>query len=356
MPGAPRRSGFIPTSFLIEPSTATIKIEQVRDMAREVLAFPRGPVARFVIDEAHVMTEQASNALLKSLEEPPATSHVFLVTASPQALLPTIRSRCQTLRLGPLPPALLESYLRDRAGLSAEEASLRAALSGGSIGSALAFDSEAYRSSREDLLLFLERAGTAGAVERMEAAQRLADLDDPALALTTLRSLLRDTALLRSGAGARTLITPTWSRAWRPARGSLGGRAPMGGARARPRMPCASTPTDLSMTSFWIARRLTLSDAGIAPRGPRLERAKLPSPVGKPDDSLRPTKAPARRSSDIAPRVVALMNRKLSVPISRRQGAAPLRAKPYRAASPPARADPRRISSRSGDNKTLRVL
>src|SRR5688572_21351722 len=178
--------GIHPDVLLIEPETATIKIEQVRDMAREVLALPfEGRSRAFVLDEAHVMTEQASNALLKSLEEPPATSHVFLVTASPQALLPTIRSRCQTLRLGPLPPTLLESYLRERADLSAEEASLRAALSGGSIGAALAFDSEAYRSSRNDLLQFLERAATAGAVERMEAAQRLADLDDPALALTT---------------------------------------------------------------------------------------------------------------------------------------------------------------------------
>jgi len=219
--------GLHPDVLLIEPETAAIKIEQVRDMAREVLALPfEGRSRAFVLDEAHVMTEQASNALLKSLEEPPATSHVFLVTASPQALLPTIRSRCQTLRLGPLPPALLESYLRDRAGLSAEESRLRAALSGGSIGSALALDSDAYRSSRNDLLLFLERAGTAGAVERMEAAQRFADLDNPALALTTLRSLLRDAALLRSGAGAGSLLNADVEpRLAALARGPLGARA-----------------------------------------------------------------------------------------------------------------------------------
>jgi len=128
------------------------------------------------------------------------------VTASPQALLPTIRSRCQTLRLGPLPPALLESYLKERAGLSEDEARLRAVVSGGSIGSALALDSDAYRSARNDLLALLERLGALGALERMEAAQRLADADDPALALTTLRSLLRDAALLRSGAGPGALL------------------------------------------------------------------------------------------------------------------------------------------------------
>lgn len=199
--------GLHPDVALIEPETATIKIEQVRDMAREVLARPFEARARaFVMDEAHAMTEQASNALLKSLEEPPRTSHVFLVTASPQALLPTIRSRCQTLRFGPLPPAVVESYLAGRGGVSPEEARLRSALSGGSIGAALALDSEAYRSTRNNLLQVLEKAEALGAIERMEVAQRLADLEDPALALTTLRSLLRDVLLLRSGARTASLL------------------------------------------------------------------------------------------------------------------------------------------------------
>jgi DNA polymerase III subunit delta' len=219
--------GLHPDVILVEPETATIKIEQVRDMAREVLALPFEARARaFVMDDAHVMTEQASNALLKSLEEPPATSHVFLVTASPQALLPTIRSRCQTLRLGPLPAALLESYLTDRAGLTADEARLRAAVAGGSIGVAMALDSDAYRAARAELLAVLERAGSSSAVDRMEAAQRLADLDDPALALTTLRSLLRDALVLRSGAGPGSLLNADVEpRLAALARGPLGERA-----------------------------------------------------------------------------------------------------------------------------------
>ena len=219
--------GLHPDVIVVEPETATIKIEQVRDMAREVLALPfEGRARGFVMDDAHVMTEQASNALLKSLEEPPATSHVFLVTASPQALLPTIRSRCQTLRLGPLPAAQLESYLRDRAGLTEEEARLRAAVAGGSIGAALALDSDAYRASRSDLLAALERAGASSALDRMEAAQRLSELDDPALALTTLRSLLRDALVLRSGAGSGSLLNADVEpRLAALARGPLGARA-----------------------------------------------------------------------------------------------------------------------------------
>src|SRR4029079_9702884 len=94
-----------PDLSLVIPETATgflaretIKIEHIRDAVREVLGLPFEARARIVIiDDAHAMTERAMNALLKSLEEPPATSHLVLVTASPRALLPTIRSRCQTL-------------------------------------------------------------------------------------------------------------------------------------------------------------------------------------------------------------------------------------------------------------------
>lgn len=199
--------GLHPDAMMVQPEGAAIRIEQVRDAVREIGSRPfEGRARAFVIDDAHLMTEQAGNSLLKSLEEPPASSHVFLVTASPQALLPTIRSRCQLLRMGPLPLALLETHLRERAGLSAEEARLRATLSGGSLGAALAFEPEAYRGLRDQLLALLEGLGRLGAFERLEAAERLADLEDPALALTALRSLLRDVAALRAGARPESLL------------------------------------------------------------------------------------------------------------------------------------------------------
>jgi DNA polymerase III subunit delta' len=196
-----------PDLVLVEPWPTGIKIEQIRDLVREVAGRPFEARARaFVIDDAHEMTEQASNALLKCLEEPPATSHVLLVSAAPQALLPTIRSRCQLLRLGPLTASLLEAYLRDRAGLPADEARLRAALSGGSLGTALTFASDDYRALRADLLTILEGIDRAGAVARMSAAEKLADVDDLPLALAALRSLLRDAAALRLGLPPERLL------------------------------------------------------------------------------------------------------------------------------------------------------
>jgi len=217
--------GLHPDMVFVEPDGASIKIEQVRDAVREIAGRPfEGRARAFVFDEAHLLTEQAQNALLKSLEEPPASSHVFLVTASPQALLPTIRSRCQTLRFSPLPQSLVETHLREVSGLPAEEARLRAALSGGSLGAALAFESEAWRALREDLLGLLEKLGRAGTLGRMDAAERLTDMDDPVLALTALRSLLRDIAALHAGA-ATVLNADVTGRLEALARGPLGERA-----------------------------------------------------------------------------------------------------------------------------------
>jgi DNA polymerase-3 subunit delta' len=190
--------GIHPDVIVLEPKGATIKIDEVRDLVREIGALPfEARVRAFVVDEADLLTDQAANALLKSLEEPARTSHVMLVSSSPQALLPTIRSRCQLLRFGPLPTPLLERHLRDHAGLDETEARLRAVLCEGSLGDALAFETEGYRATRDEVLRILESGGKMGGLDRLEAAERLADLDSPQLALTALRSLLRDLAVAR---------------------------------------------------------------------------------------------------------------------------------------------------------------
>jgi DNA polymerase-3 subunit delta' len=161
---------------------------------------------------------------LKSLEEPAARSHVILVTSAPQALLPTVRSRCQLVRFGPLPSALVERHLRSVAGLDAEEAALRAAAAAGSLGAALALESASYREVRDRLVVLLESAASCGPLQRMEMAQELADQEDVDAALGVLRGLLRDVAALR--AGAARLVNPDLAeRLASVARGRIGAQA-----------------------------------------------------------------------------------------------------------------------------------
>ncbi|MDB5734894.1 MAG: hypothetical protein JWN16_1531 [Alphaproteobacteria bacterium] len=91
-----------------------------------------------IVDTADDMNDNAANALLKMLEEPPGNAMLLLLSNTPGRLLPTIRSRCQRLDLRPLPDAVLEKLLAHHLpDMSASERAALARLSGGSIGAAL---------------------------------------------------------------------------------------------------------------------------------------------------------------------------------------------------------------------------
>lgn len=91
-----------------------------------------------IVDSADEMNDNAANAMLKLLEEPPTRAMLLLVSHVPGRLLPTIRSRCQRLDLKPLAPALVERAIQDMLpGTKPAERRTLAELSGGSIGLAL---------------------------------------------------------------------------------------------------------------------------------------------------------------------------------------------------------------------------
>ncbi len=193
-------AGQHPDLQLVSPVGARITVDQIRKLVAEVTSRPfEGPARLFVIDDAHAMTPEASNAMLKALEEPPSSSHLILVTSAAQALLPTIRSRCQAMRFSALPTRTIAEQLVMEGHVAAEDAGLRARMSGGSLGAALSFESDAFRDLRGEILRLLESAGHLDVPARMEAAERMADADDPTLVLTVLRSLLRDVVALREG-------------------------------------------------------------------------------------------------------------------------------------------------------------
>ena len=130
-----------------------IKIEEMRQMSQEVQYLPfEGRTRLFVIDNAERLTLEAQNAILKTLEEPPATSHLFLVTAYPDRLLSTIRSRCQHFAFKPIGRDEIEAYLRQNTELDCPD--LRASFSAGSLGRALEIDLKSLIRDR-DLLLEL---------------------------------------------------------------------------------------------------------------------------------------------------------------------------------------------------------
>lgn len=114
-----------------------LKIDTVRAWQRDIMLKPyEGRCRVFILHDAERLNEEASNAMLKTLEEPPPFARLILV-ANTTNLLATIVSRCQVIRLRPLPRAQVERALIDHAGLEPERAALLAAWSNGRIGWAL---------------------------------------------------------------------------------------------------------------------------------------------------------------------------------------------------------------------------
>lgn len=117
-------SGNHPDLHWIKPDGASIKKEQIQDLQREFTYSGLESNRKvYVIEEAALMTTNAQNRLLKFLEEPSQETTAILMTENPQALLDTIRSRCQSLALRPLVASDLEAALVE-SGISINRARL----------------------------------------------------------------------------------------------------------------------------------------------------------------------------------------------------------------------------------------
>ncbi len=196
---------------LIVPYNKNILVDAIRDLETEANFRPYQATARFfIVDDADKMNDSASNALLKTLEEPPAASHIFLITSRPDALLPTIRSRCQILRFAPVATREIESYLLKNKHLAPADAALSARLANGKLGSAMQTDLEKFRANRTAMLSVLEnilikenRAELLRVAEEMNDAK---NKDEFETRLDILQNLIHDVWTLRHNAGEELLI------------------------------------------------------------------------------------------------------------------------------------------------------
>ena len=197
-------------SFKKETKSQFIKIDQVRDMAQQAQFRPyEGRRRVFIIDDAEWLRHEAANSLLKTLEEPPDTSLIILITSKPFSLLDTIRSRCLMLSFAPLTAAEIEQHLRTTQ-TSPEEAHLRALLAAGSIGRAIELDLASYRAMRNLLLELVETlVFSRDSIKLLSAAEYLGrKLDREAFEkhLDALMVLLGDLFHLKLGDPEGSLI------------------------------------------------------------------------------------------------------------------------------------------------------
>ncbi|CAG0952204.1 DNA polymerase III subunit delta' [Anaerolineales bacterium] len=175
----------------------TLRVDQVREVQRALSLKPyqaKYRVALFLrFQEAN---DNAANALLKTLEEAPAHAILLLTADTPEQLLPTIVSRCEILRLRPLPVGAIESDLIGR-GLDEERARLLAHISGGRPGYARRLmDDATVLEKREERLNDLQTLLPAPRVEKFSYADKLSrDKDSMRQAILIWLSYWRDVLL-----------------------------------------------------------------------------------------------------------------------------------------------------------------
>ncbi|HEX9778279.1 MAG TPA: DNA polymerase III subunit delta' [Geopsychrobacteraceae bacterium] len=197
-----------PDLHLLDAEGATIKIDQIRRIQKELSLRPLEAEYKIcLIDGAQWLNPAAGNALLKTLEEPQGKALLILLTGRPEALLDTIRSRCQRLPFRRLPQQRLAEILESRLELGTVEAQVLAALSEGSFKKALGSNRELYLERRRDLIRSLIALSSGSIFPLMELAQALADDKDqlPEI-LEIFQAFFRDLLLMLHGRPESDLV------------------------------------------------------------------------------------------------------------------------------------------------------
>ena len=130
--------GTHPDVTRVEPQNGKIKIDQIRQLQRQVSLSPyEGRTRVCLITDLHLATTEAANALLKTLEEPPPRVVLVLTATDIGLLLPTVVSRCQVLSLRPVATEVIINRLSVQEKCSPEQATMTARWATGRIGWAL---------------------------------------------------------------------------------------------------------------------------------------------------------------------------------------------------------------------------
>lgn len=197
-----------PDLQLIEPDGTSIKIEQIRELQKQLSYSPlEAPRKVCVIDGADRLNPAAGNALLKTLEEPSRKTLLLLLTPRPDAVLSTVRSRCQRLPFSRLPREMVRDVLQQQLDRNPLEAHVLAALSDGSFKKALGRNRDLYLDRRKSLLKSLTALSPGSIGPLLALSADLAEDKDvlPEL-LEIVQAFFRDLLLTQHGATEEELV------------------------------------------------------------------------------------------------------------------------------------------------------
>jgi DNA polymerase-3 subunit delta' len=167
-----------PDIIRVTHEKASIGIDDIRiQVNNDIQIKPyNSPYKIYIIDEAEKLTEQAQNALLKTIEEPPKYAVILLLTNNLNALLPTILSRCVTLKLQAVDKDQIKDYLMSKYQVPDYQAELSTVFAGGNVGKAIQYaSSESFTEMRKDVLHLLKYIDNMELYEIIDALKRMSE-------------------------------------------------------------------------------------------------------------------------------------------------------------------------------------
>ena len=167
-----------PDIIYVTHEKASLGVDDIRNQVNGDVAIKpySSPYKIYIIPDGEKMTEQAQNALLKTIEEPPEYAVFLLLTENINMFLPTILSRCVTLQLKPVEPKLIKKFLMEKKQIPDYLAELSAGFSQGNVGKAIRFaSSEEFIERKQDTIHVLTHVDEMKNYEIMQFIKKMAE-------------------------------------------------------------------------------------------------------------------------------------------------------------------------------------
>lgn len=164
--------------YVTHEKPASMGVDDIREQINDtIMVRPYSSQYKiYIVDEAEKMTVQAQNALLKTIEEPPAYAVIMLLTTNPDAFLPTILSRCVQLKLKPLKDSVVKEYLEEKLHVKDIQAEIYSAFARGNLGKAIHLaQSEDFKMMYEEILTLLKEIKEMDISQLLDVIRKLKD-------------------------------------------------------------------------------------------------------------------------------------------------------------------------------------
>ena len=164
--------------YLQHEKTNTISVDDIRSQINNDIGVKpySSPYKVYIVDEAEKMNVQAQNALLKTIEEPPAYAVILLLTNNAEIFLPTILSRCVRLSLKAVPDEKIKAYLMENYEVPDYKADVCVAFAQGNVGKAIELaESEDFNEIKNSALQLIKRLDDIELYEMTEAVKQISN-------------------------------------------------------------------------------------------------------------------------------------------------------------------------------------